>query len=86
KRTVKAHDSVANKTAPKSDERNRERSPERSSQAEPRFRRCEVFCLPACLSTTYVQCQWRPEEGIKSPRTRITDSCMSQGKPLTKAC
>lgn len=26
-----------------------------------------MFYLHACLYTTYVQCLWRPEEGIKSP-------------------
>lgn len=34
-----------------------------------------VFCLHAYMRTTCVQCSQRLEEGIRSPRTRVTDVC-----------
>lgn len=36
-----------------------------------------MFCLPVCKYTTCVQWPQRPEEGIKSPRTRVMDGCRS---------
>lgn len=35
----------------------------------------QVFCLHACLSATCMQCQGRPEEGVGSSGTAVTDGC-----------
>lgn len=30
-----------------------------------------LFCLPACLCTTCVQCLWKPQEGVGFPWTGV---------------
>lgn len=32
-------------------------------------------CLLECLCTTCIQCPQKPEEGVKSPETRVADNC-----------
>lgn len=34
-----------------------------------------ISILLMFLCTTFMQWLWRPEDGIKSPETRVTDSC-----------
>lgn len=29
------------------------------------------ICLPVCMRTTHMQCQWKPEEGVEYPRTGV---------------
>lgn len=36
---------------------------------------CLSVCLSFCLCITCVQHPWRPEEGIKSSRTGVSDTC-----------
>jgi hypothetical protein len=31
------------------------------------------FCMSTCLCATHVRCPQRPDEGIRSPGTRVTD-------------
>ena len=39
------------------------------------FLRAWVFCLRKCMCSIHMQCPKRPEEGVKSPGTRVTDCC-----------
>lgn len=36
---------------------------------------CKYFCLQGYLCTTRVHLLWRPEEGVRSCGTGVTDSC-----------
>ena len=34
-----------------------------------------MLCLHVCLWTTCMQCPWRPEQGVGSPGTEVTNGC-----------
>lgn len=36
-----------------------------------------MFYLHVSLYTMYVQCAWKPKEGVRSPGTIVTDCCLS---------
>lgn len=40
---------------------------------------CMSVCsLCVCTHTTWMQCLWQPEKGVRSPGTQITDACELQ--------